>query len=210
MLRKRGGPEHVIEALPRQPTPAHRWTAGSCDAAAELAAGDCTMASDSNRPRNPPKGYATVTPWIIGGDTAGLIEFLKVAFVAQELARIPNESGGIAHAEVRIGDSVVMMFDARPGWPETPAFMRLYFDDADEVFRRTVRAGATVVTEMTELAFGERVGRVRDPFGNIWWLHTRIADLDEKEMQRRMADETFVEAMRYVETSLDSALRRSD
>jgi PhnB protein len=100
-----------------------------------------------------------------------------------------------------------MMFDAGPEWPRTPAFLRLYVGDADKTFRRALKAGATAVTDPVELAFGEKVGRVRDPFGNIWWIHTRIAELDGKEMERRMADPTFVEAMRYVENSLDEAMR---
>jgi PhnB protein len=160
----------------------------------------------STRPANPPKGYTTVTPWIVGRDTAGLITFLKAAFAAEELARIPNARGGIGHAEVRIGDAIVMMFDAGPEWPQTPAFLRLYVDDADETFRRAVEAGATPVTE---LAFGERVCRLRDPFGNFWWIHTRIAELDRTEMERRMGEERFVEAMRYVENSLDEAMRQA-
>ena len=167
------------------------------------------MASTAKHPTNPPKGYTTVTPWIVGRDTAGLIAFLKAAFAAEELARIPNARGGIGHAEVRIGDAVVMMFDAGPEWPETPAFLRLYVDDADETFRRAVEAGATPVTDPVELAFGERVCRVRDPFGNFWWIHTRIAELDWNEMERRMGEEKFVEAMRYVENSLDEAMRQA-
>ena len=71
-----------------------------------------------------PPGYGTVTPWIISPDTARLIDSTKAAFTAQELACIPGPDGGIGHAEVRIGDSVVMMFDARGGWPHTPAFLR--------------------------------------------------------------------------------------
>jgi uncharacterized glyoxalase superfamily protein PhnB len=163
---------------------------------------------DTKQPNNPPQGYTTVTPWIVGLDTAGLIEFLKAAFDAEELARIANAQGGIGHAEVRIGDSIVMMFDAQPDWPDTPAFLRLYLADADGAFRRALQAGGEAVTEITELAFGDRVGRVRDPYGNIWWLQTRVVDLDQKEMQERMADENFAAAMRSVETSLDRAMRR--
>jgi PhnB protein len=175
-------------------------------------AGESALATTSNaaKPKNPPTGYTTVTPWIVGRDSAGLIEFLKTAFGAEEIARVPNAFGGIGHAEVRIGDAVVMMFDSLPGWPDTPAFLRLYLDDGDAAFQRAVQAGATPVTEVTELAFGDRVGRVRDPFGNIWWIHTRVVELDEKELERRMADEKFADAMRHVETSLDRAMRGGD
>jgi PhnB protein len=120
-----------------------------------------------------PEGYHTVTPWIISRDTAGLIEFVVRAFGAEEIARIQDERGVIGHAEFRIGDSVIMGFDAKPEWPDTPAFLRLYVEDADAAHRRAIEAGATSVTEVTHLYWGDRVGRVRDPFGNVWWLQTK-------------------------------------
>ncbi|MEJ8636365.1 MULTISPECIES: VOC family protein [Streptomyces] len=150
-----------------------------------------------------PEGYTSVTPWIIGQDTAGVIDFLKAAFGAVELGRMTDENGRIGHAEVRIGDAVVMLFDA-PGadWPPTPAFLRLYVEDAAAVHRRAVEAGGQSVTEVTHLFFGDRVGRVRDPFGNLYWIQTHIEDVSEEEMERRLGDPVFTEAMDYV-TSAD-------
>jgi PhnB protein len=148
-----------------------------------------------------PDGYHSVTPWIIGKDTAGLIEFLKAAFGAQELGRMTDEQGNIGHAEVRIGDSVVMMFD-KPDWPPTPAFLRLYVEDAHATFERAVAAGATVVTRPTHLFWGDLVGRLSDPFGNLYWVQTRIEVVDEDEMARRMSDEKFTAALEYVQSSL--------
>ena len=145
-----------------------------------------------------PDGYGSVTPWIIGRNTAGLIDFLTAAFGAREIARVVGEDGSIGHAEMRLGDSVVMMFDSRPGWPDTPAFIRLYLPDAEATFARAVKAGATAVTEVTHLAFGDRVGRVRDPFGNLWWLQTRVEDLTEEEMNQRWSDPKWAAAMAYV------------
>ena len=145
-----------------------------------------------------PEGYHKVTPWIISRDTAGLIKFLQEAFDATELARVQMEAGTIGHAEVRIGDSVVMLFDAKPEWPDTPAFLRLYVPDGDALIQQAVRAGATAVTEMTEMPWGDRVGRVRDAFGNLWWIQTRIADLSFAEMAQRAAEPRFIEAMNYV------------
>src|SRR4029453_17800788 len=87
-----------------------------------------------------PEGYHSVTPWMIGSDTAGLIDFLVAAFGAEELGRMADENGLIGHAEVRIGDSVVMMFD-RPDWPPTPAFLRLYVDDIHATGARAGEAG---------------------------------------------------------------------
>jgi len=145
-----------------------------------------------------PDGYTTVTPWIISQDAAGVIDYLKTAFDAVELGRMTDDEGRIGHAEVRIGDAVVMLFDARPEWPPTPAFLRLYVEDADAVHRRAVEAGGESVSRVTHLFFGDRVGRVRDPFGNLWWIQTHIEDVSEEEMGRRMGDPVFTEAMDYV------------
>lgn len=145
-----------------------------------------------------PAGYHTVTPWLISRDTAQLIEYLKAAFGAEELARIVGVDGRIGHAEVRIGDSVVMLFDARPEWPATPGFLRLYVEDADAVHQQAVAAGGTSVTEVTHLFFGDRVGRVRDPLGNLWWIQTRVEDVTVEEMAARLDDPAFTAAMAYV------------
>jgi PhnB protein len=118
-----------------------------------------------------------------------------------------NPDGSVAHVEVTIGNSIVMLFDSYPAWPATPAFFRLYLEDADSTYRRALRAGATPVTEVTELFWGDRVGRVRDPFGDIWWLQSRVADVSFDEMQERMAEPAMIEAMEYVQQSLVDALQ---
>ncbi|KND38827.1 VOC family protein [Streptomyces acidiscabies] len=148
-----------------------------------------------------PEGYTTVTPWIISRDTVRLIDYLKRAFDAEELACLKGEDGSVDHAEVRIGDSVVMMFDTRPEWPPTPGFLRLYVEDADAVHRRAVAAGGTSVTEVTHLFFGDRVGRVRDPLGNLYWIQTRVEDLTLEEMEPRLTDPEFTKAMEYVQSA---------
>ncbi len=148
-----------------------------------------------------PEGYTTVTPWIISPDTARLIDYVRAAFGAEELFRLAGASGAVEHAEVRIGDAVVMMFDSRPEWPPTPAFLRLFVDDADAVHRQAVAAGGTSVTEVTHLHFGDRVGRVRDPLGNLWWIHTRIEEVSAEEMERRLTDPVFIKAMEYVQSA---------
>jgi PhnB protein len=160
--------------------------------------------------RAAPDGYGTVTPWVISSDTARLIEFVQAAFGAHELARVPGPDGRIGHAEVRIGDSVVMMFDRADGWPETPGFLRLHVEDADLVHQRALAAGATSITEPTSLFFGDRVGRVRDPLGNIWWIQAHEEDVDPAELARRPQDPAAMAALRSVETSLDAAMRQPD
>ncbi|GIO31132.1 MULTISPECIES: VOC family protein [Paenibacillus] len=101
-----------------------------------------------------PKGYTTITPWIISRNTARLIDFMKKTFDGEEIARLYNEDGSVGHAEIRIGDAVVMMFDAKKEWPDTPAFLRLYVEDGDAAFRRALQEGATTMTEMTDMFFG--------------------------------------------------------
>ncbi len=154
-----------------------------------------------------PAGYGTVTPWVISRDTARLIDFVAAAFGGRELARVPGPDGRIGHAEVRIGDSVVMMFDSADGWPDTPGFLRLYVADADAVYERALAAGATPVTPVTALFFGDRVGRVRDPLGSIWWIQAHVEDVAPDELMSLPQDPAAMEALRFVETSLDDAMR---
>jgi PhnB protein len=153
-----------------------------------------------------PPGYAAVTPWLVSRDTAGLIDFVTAAFGGTELARLPGPAGGIGHAEVRIGDSVVMMFDTPEGWPPTPGFLRLYVPDAEATCQRALAAGATLVTEVTSLFFGDKVGRVRDPAGHVWWIQEHTEDVDPAELATRPQDPAATEALRYVERSLRGAL----
>ncbi|MBK5331265.1 MAG: VOC family protein [Ilumatobacteraceae bacterium] len=149
-----------------------------------------------------PEGYGTVTPWIISRNTATLIEFVVFTFDATEIARVVNDDGAIGHAEVRIGDSVVMMFDSRPEWPHTGAYLRVYVADADAVVGKALEAGATVMTELTVLAWGDRVGRIRDPLGNVWWIQERLAELSPEAIARRFGEPEFIEAMHYVQSTL--------
>ncbi len=155
-----------------------------------------------------PTGYHAVTPWIIAKGAAELLDFMQEAFDAKEkpASRLTNEDGTIAHVEVEIGDSVVLAFDAKPDWPETPSFLRLYVKDGDATFERALAAGATRVTEMTNLPFGDRVGRVRDPWGNVWWIHQHLEDVTDKQLAERAGEPEAMAAMRYVQESLAGAL----
>jgi PhnB protein len=148
-----------------------------------------------------PEGYFSVTPFVINRDSARLIEFMKQAFDAVDLGRSVGEDGAVGHAEVRIGDSVVMMVDAKKDWPDTPAFLRLYVEDCDATYARALEAGATSVTRMTNMFWGDRVCRVRDPLGNIWWIQTHIEDVTPEEMERRAGQKEYIEAMQYVSSA---------
>ncbi|WP_434439195.1 VOC family protein [Lentzea sp. E54] len=146
-----------------------------------------------------PEGYHTVTPWLITrGHTAELIDFIVAVFDATDLGRV-GEAPEIGHAEVRIGDSAVMLFDA-PHWPPTPGFLRLYVADDAATLDKATRHGARVVTEPTELFWGDRVSRFADPFGNLWWIHQRVAEPSAEEMEARMQDPAFAKAMAYVQS----------
>ena len=159
------------------------------------------------RPAWVPEPYSSVSPWVIGRDTAAWIGFAVAAFGARELGRMQDDDGTIGHAEIVIGESVVLAFDSRPHWPETPAFLRLYVEDADASFERALAAGATEVTRVTPLFWGDRVGRVRDPQGHLWWLQQRVEEVDPDEMQRRLSDPVWQERMVYV-TSSDLVAQR--
>lgn len=145
-----------------------------------------------------PEGYSSVAPWVITRDTGAVIDFLVDAFDGVELGRMAMDDGTIGHAEVRIGDGVVLLFDAPASWPTTPAFVRLYVPDARGAFDRALAAGAEAVTEPTELFWGDEVGRVRDPLGNLWWLQGRLVEPTPEALEWRLADPAFAEAMAYV------------
>jgi PhnB protein len=154
-----------------------------------------------------PDGYTTVTPYVLVKGVAAFIDFLVQAFDGKERFRVPNEDGSIGHAEVQIGSSVVMTFDARPEWPETPSFFTLWVDDCDAVHRAALDAGATVVTDLSTNAWGIRGSRIRDPVGNIWWIQTQVEEVREDEIALRMADERHLVQMRESTETLDRALR---
>lgn len=148
-----------------------------------------------------PEGYHAVTPFINVKGAAQLLDFTREAFGAEEIARVESEDGSIGHAETRIGDSVVMMFDSKPEWPWTPSFLRLYVGDCDAVYEQALNAGGTSVTRPTDMPWGDRVARVRDPSDNLWWIMTRIENVDEAEMERRFGEKQYSDAMAYVESA---------
>lgn len=97
-----------------------------------------------------------------------------------------------------------MMFDAPADWPPTPGFMRLYVDDADATQQQAIAAGGTEVTAVTHQLFGDRAGRVSDPLGNLWWIHSRVEDVTEEEVGRRFQDPMWIERMAYAQNTLYS------
>lgn len=151
-------------------------------------------------------GYTTVAPRIVTSDTGELLDFIRTAFEGQELGRVALEDGSIGHAEIRVGGTILLAFDRRPGWPLTPAFLRVFVEDADATMERAVAAGAQVVTRPSTHAFGQRGGRARDPFGNIWWISSVVEDLTPEEGMRRLVEPVYADAMREAQETLDREL----
>lgn len=153
-----------------------------------------------------PSGYTTVAQWIVTRDTGRLLDFIKTAFDGDELGRVPLEDGSIGHAEIRVGDTILLAFDQRPGWPDMPSLLRLFVDDADATVSRAVAAGARVITQPATHAFGQRTGRIRDPFGNIWWISAVVEDVALEEGMRRLSELAYADAMRDAQETLDREL----
>lgn len=153
-----------------------------------------------------PAGYTSVAPWVVTDDTGAFLDFVTHAFDGEELARVATEDGLVGHGEIRVGDTVVLAFDRRPEWPAMPSLLRVFVPDADAAFGRAVDAGAAVVTELDDNAFGQRGGRVRDPFGNIWWVLSHVEDVPEDVMWQRLQDPVYAEGMRVAQATLDAEL----
>lgn len=152
------------------------------------------------------KKYNTVSIWLTTKSTDKLIVFLKEAFNAKELGRVYNVDGSIGHAEVQIGDSKILMFDSKPEWPAFPSFIHLYVENGDEIYEQALKAGAKSMTKLTTHFWGDRGGRVIDPFGNIWWINSHVEDVSAEEMERRAKLKEFIEAMDYAQKSFDPFL----
>ena len=142
-----------------------------------------------------PDGYSAVTPYLTVKGAAQAIDFYKKAFNAEEVMRFNSPDGKIAHAEVRIGGSVIMLHDEAPEWkalsPQTigdsGSSIMLYVPDVDAVFKRAVEAGATVMMDVADQFYGDRCGNIRDPFGHKWSIATHVEDVEPDELQRRAA-----------------------
>lgn len=134
-----------------------------------------------------PEGYHTVTPYLIVDDPDGLIRFMRDAFDAERLGRWTDAEDRVMHAEVRIGDSRVMLGGANQEWGTRSAMLHLYVEDVDATFGQAVAAGGRPIREPEDMFYGDRSGGVTDPFGNQWWIATRVEDVSSEEIARRQA-----------------------
>jgi uncharacterized glyoxalase superfamily protein PhnB len=132
-----------------------------------------------------PEGHHTVTPYLLVRGVDRLIDFLKRAFAAEEVLRTKRPDGAIAHAQVRIGDSMVMMGEPGPDHPLLPAMLYLYVEDVDAVYRRALAAGAVSLSEPADMFYGDRTAGVKDEHGNQWWIATHKEDVPPEELTRR-------------------------
>ena len=132
-----------------------------------------------------PEGYHTITPFLTVQGADKLIDFMKQVFAATEIERIMQADGTVKHAEVRIGDSVMMISEARGEWKPMPAALYLYISDVDAVYRRALEAGATSLMEPMDTFYGNRESGVKDQFGNYWWIATHFEEVSPEEIQRR-------------------------
>ncbi|WP_435975610.1 VOC family protein [Streptomyces sp. Qhu_M48] len=153
-----------------------------------------------------PEGYTSVAPWIVTDDTGAFLDFVAQAFGGEELARVATEDGSIGHGEIRVGDTVVLAFDRQADWPAMPSLLRVFVADADEAFSRAVAAGGQIVTSLADNAFGQRGGRIKDPFGNIWWVTCCVEHPSEEEMWKRLQEPVYAEGMRVAQETLDAEL----
>jgi PhnB protein len=140
-----------------------------------------------------PDGYQTATPYLIVKGAAEAIEFYKRAFGATEMLRMADPQGRVGHAEIKIGDSVIMLADEHPsaGYRSPRSLggscvsILLYLEDVDAVFERAVKAGAKALRPVTNQFYGDRSGTLEDPFGHVWTVATHVEDVSPEELKRR-------------------------
>ncbi|HEY3068881.1 MAG TPA: VOC family protein [Gaiellaceae bacterium] len=140
-----------------------------------------------------PEGYHTVTPYLAVDDAAEAIEYYKKAFGAKERVRMDAPGGKIGHAELEIGDSLVMLSDPFPqASTRTPKELNgttvsvfMYVEDVDTVVKRAAEAGATITMEVADQFWGDRFGSIKDPFGHSWSIATHVEDVPPAEMAER-------------------------
>jgi len=141
-----------------------------------------------------PDGYHTITPYLVIKDASAALDFYREALRAEVTMRLDMPDGKIAHAELRIGDSFLMVSDEWPGMNKLSPTTRggatggiaLYVEDADAWFERAIKAGATETQPMRDEFYGDRTGQVDDPFGHSWTFATHREDVSQAEMQKRM------------------------
>ena len=140
-----------------------------------------------------PAGFHTLTPSMVVKDARKAIDFFKRAFGAEEIDVMTGPDGRVMHAEIRLADSILMMGEENPAWPQfksaetlggSPISLHLYVADVDAAFKRALDAGAKADMPVQDMFWGDRYGKVRDPFGHVWGLATRVKEMTKEEVAR--------------------------
>lgn len=142
--------------------------------------------------KSPPKGYHSITPTLIVRDANRAIDFYKRALGAEERYRMKGPDGSIMHAEIQIGDSPIMLAEENEQWGSksplstngVPVSLYIYVDDADKAFARAIEAGATERYPLEDAFWGDRFGKLADPFGHEWGIAQRIKEMSSEEVER--------------------------
>jgi len=142
-----------------------------------------------------PAGYGGVTPYLVVKGASAALDFYQKVFGGQEIMRLDGPNGTIGHAEIKIGDSIVMLADACPdgqyqdptAYGGTPVSLLVYTPDVDATVAKAVEAGAELISPVESKFYGDRMGSIRDPFGHIWLISTHVEDVPPDELQRRLA-----------------------
>ena len=149
----------------------------------------------SKKARAVPRGYRTATPYLIIKDAASAIDFYKQAFKAKVLMCLSEPGGKVGHAEIKIGDSRIMLADEYPelgsrgpqSFGGSPVSILLYVEDCDSVFHQALAKGAKIVKPMSDQFYGDRAGTLEDPFGHVWTIATHKEDLTSEEILKRVS-----------------------
>jgi PhnB protein len=142
-----------------------------------------------------PKGFSALTPMLAVRDAARAIDWYKKIFDATENTRLTDPNGTIAHAELRVGDSIFMLAEEHPDYNRSPetlggtsVILNLYVEDVDTLERVAIEAGARSIFPVADQFYGDRAGRIQDPFGHMWIISKHIKDVTPEEMQRQMME----------------------
>jgi PhnB protein len=141
-----------------------------------------------------PDGYHTVTPYLTVDDPGAVIDFLKKAFDAQETYAMRDSNGKVRHAEVKVGNSMLMLGGAQGEWKSRPGNFYLYVEDVDAVYKKAVAAGGKSLSEPANQFYGDRHGGVQDSQGNTWWIATHVEDVSPEELERRAKEQQHTQA----------------
>lgn len=144
------------------------------------------MQTVANKVKPVPEGYHSLTPILTVEGASSLITFLKDVFDANEEEVYKGPDGRVVHAELTIGDSIIMLSDANPQFPAFGNMINVYTEDVDATYKRALAAGAISLREPSNQFYGDRTAGVKDKHGNQWWIATHIEDVSKEELERRM------------------------